>query len=446
MEDPMISIDRRKLRVAIIEEFRTLASFYIYLESNQEIYGKGFSRRNIEKILATGEVRKSMLNSFAEVLKKSFDEFYESKVVPWDLHHRVWDGRWRPPGSLLQAEFEVVPFEFRYQELDELKNWCNNRGAHHTALRLFTGAGGMGKTRLAIEFCRHMQKDGWRAGFLDYNAFREDEQRWGELLSECVPLLLVFDYAEHHLEQLSWLLPVIMARKPDNVELRLLLLARDAKEWWTILKSRKDAGDLLLGGTSFMHALKPLTSTSHDRSKSWLTAAEAFAKRLDKPVCRPPANLDESFFDRVLLLHMSALAAIEGANLSGKEAVLDYVLLRERRFWSQHLKAMDLPATFLDGLGQFMAFVTMKKGIATRESGIEYLRSFTYFNDLDNHILNALNQMLSECYPGPNWIEPIQPDLLGDRLISVAFEDDQFRTEALALVHSAKKQKDPLDI
>jgi hypothetical protein len=48
-------------------------------------------------------------------------------------------------------------------------------------------------------------------------------------------------------------------------------------------------------------------------------------------------------FDRALLLHMAALASIEGIAVKGDQGVLDHALDRERRFWqpSRHPEAIE---------------------------------------------------------------------------------------------------------
>ena len=63
---------------------------------------------------------------------------------------------WRPELSdiyLLRAEYGVVPFhEQRRPEVDRLLAWCEADA--QMAVRVVTGAGGTGKTRLMIELCK----------------------------------------------------------------------------------------------------------------------------------------------------------------------------------------------------------------------------------------------------------------------------------------------------
>ena len=55
----------------------------------------------------------------------------------------------RAPVRLLLPEHGVVPFLGREQPLAELQGWCH--GPARFALRVLTGDGGAGKTRLAAE-------------------------------------------------------------------------------------------------------------------------------------------------------------------------------------------------------------------------------------------------------------------------------------------------------
>lgn len=55
---------------------------------------------------------------------------------------------------------EVVSFVGREEELNILVAWCHEDDA--SRLRLVTGPGGVGKTRLAVELCDRMRRAGWK--------------------------------------------------------------------------------------------------------------------------------------------------------------------------------------------------------------------------------------------------------------------------------------------
>jgi hypothetical protein len=79
-----------------------------------------------------------------------------------------------PPGeevsaaTALRPRHAVVGYVGREQLLDDLAAWCERQPANGEAAELWfvTGAGGFGKTRLAVEACRDAETRGWTAGLL----------------------------------------------------------------------------------------------------------------------------------------------------------------------------------------------------------------------------------------------------------------------------------------
>ena len=81
-----------------------------------------------------------------------------------------------------------MPFHGREQELEELSVW--SAGEPGLELALLHGAGGNGKTRLAAELCRRMQRGGGIAGFLVADTAKDAIEALGEVTA---PLLVVVD-------------------------------------------------------------------------------------------------------------------------------------------------------------------------------------------------------------------------------------------------------------
>jgi CHAT domain-containing protein len=119
--------------------------------------------------------------------------------APLILTERQWKER-DPPGTLLQAEFGVVPFHGREQEMADLRAWC--LGEEPLRVRLYTGAGGMGKTRLALEAARALRAAGWRTGFLEPEALASPQEAWTKVARPGGRVLVVVDYAETRREML----------------------------------------------------------------------------------------------------------------------------------------------------------------------------------------------------------------------------------------------------
>ena len=347
---------------------------------------------------------------------------------------RIPESRWRPgvspPGALLRAEYGVVPFHGRDDELGHLRGWCG--GEAPVKVRLYTGAGGMGKTRLALELCRRLRDEGWQAGFLAPDPSRSPAETWRDVRAREKPWLLVVDYAETRRELLVPLLREMY--RVDDGTVRMLLLARAALDWWEQLKREGDGvGELLSGPATRWFTLMPLATTVEDREGSYRRAAEAFAGRLGKEVPEaPPDGLDAEYYERVLLLHMRALADIEGVAVKDEDGILDFVLRRERRFWERLARERKLSADLAEGIGRALAMITLGGGVGSEDHAVTAISALRLFADQDRSVLVQVARLLHESYPGERWIEPILPDLLGEHLIQRQME--QGSEELLDLV------------
>ena len=68
------------------------------------------------------------------------------------------------PVLLLQADYEVVPYQGRRDDLNAVLGWATD--ARPAAVQLITGAGGSGKSRLAAEVAARVSSQGWVTGVL----------------------------------------------------------------------------------------------------------------------------------------------------------------------------------------------------------------------------------------------------------------------------------------
>ena len=125
---------------------------------------------------------------------------------------------------LLDPRLEIVAFLGRQVELADLVAWCLD--GHGGRLRLVTGPGGVGKTRLSVELSQRMTARGWRC---DRVAYGQEAQAIPTLRSGTSKRLLVVDYAETRtgLRQMFATLA-----SDEGKDVRVLLLARSAGEWW----------------------------------------------------------------------------------------------------------------------------------------------------------------------------------------------------------------------
>ena len=114
--------------------------------------------------------------------------------------------------ALLSAyRADVVPLVGRDDAKAGLRRWLDAPAA--VSIRVLVGAGGRGKTRLALELARAIAEDGWLAGFAtaeELDRFRGqysiEQWRWDK------PVLIIVDYAASRAEQLrAWLREVVDA-------------------------------------------------------------------------------------------------------------------------------------------------------------------------------------------------------------------------------------------
>ena len=138
---------------------------------------------------------------------------------------------------------DVVPMVGRESAKAELRVWLDTKGP--VSVRVLVGAGGRGKTRLALELARELAKEGWLAGFAtaeNFERFRKqncvEDWRWDQ------PALVILDYAASRADQLrSWIRELVDASLERRPKLRLLLVERQANRAFGWLATVFGLGD-----------------------------------------------------------------------------------------------------------------------------------------------------------------------------------------------------------
>ncbi|MFD5097497.1 trypsin-like peptidase domain-containing protein [Streptomyces albidochromogenes] len=189
----------------------------------------------------------------------------------------------------------AMPFVDR-PELGELKNWCYARDDQ--LLRLLYAPGGSGKTRLSAELCGQLRNMGWIAGFADRESLGNPlrQQQWLDNLTAALgagfPCLVVFDYAQARLADISALMAHVHRHRPDGITLRVLLLARSEQPLWHALREEFEAQyieDWALRGASSLRL--PTTLGAKDPATLVTEAFGQFARLLECPWVRMPPSL-----------------------------------------------------------------------------------------------------------------------------------------------------------
>jgi len=335
--------------------------------------------------------------------------------------------------QLLRPEAEVVSFRPR-PELDQLIRWVAASEAHVT-VQLATGAGGTGKTRLARQLAHELA--GWRTHWVPAGSEREAV---GIVKDVGESVLLVVDYAETR-RDLGKLLAEA-SNDTDGPDMRVLLLARSAGEWWRKLITNSDyqLSELLAGVRPI--TLGPLSDRAQ-QSEVFHEALVAFASKLG--VERPAAEVTLTDPDAVVLaIHAAALLAVldhssVGHAVSAPHTVADALagLLRhEARYWQQSQDARDLRLDLEVTRRAVAAGCLVGADDETRANRL--LASIADLAD-SAQLRGQSARWLHDLYPVINdalaseWIGLLQPDLLAEQLVvTVLSEQPGLTTSFLA--------------
>lgn len=333
--------------------------------------------------------------------------------------------RWHAGGGvadsqLLRAEEELVPFDpARQPELDKLNTWLDD-AQYPQAVRLVTGAGGLGKTRLALHLCQQRITSGWYAGFMDSDLVaKELASGWQALKALNQPLLIVIDYAETRQDSLLALIGA-MLQSPANLPVRLLLLARDGGEWWDNLPGKDKTCESLLGSyaTSGPYHLPPLHTEIQDRRHAYRQALNAFADALGIPAPDVIPELAGEHFGRPLYLQMAAVLALHGERPTTAQGLTRALLNHERRYWRGLLIGHDIPEPEHNA-EQLLALTTLAGGFATPKAALPFWERANE-KTISAAQFNYLFHALIPLYPGKQGLQVVRPDLLGEALVAQA--------------------------
>lgn len=310
--------------------------------------------------------------------------------------------------QLLVARHEVVPFAGRSDELDALDRWADD--PEPVRVRLIHGPGGAGKTRLLVEWLKR-RATVELAGFL-HGAIDGDTTA---AIARARSATIVIDYAETRAG-----LPTVLAdlarrwaeARPGRV--RVILLARNADDWWDALRLHSPEIDALLHDSPEPLGLPALVESGR-RPDEFMRAARVFAAQRRRSGPETPPDLSDGRFGRVLYLHMAALAAVDGLDPSA-DRLLEGLLDHETRMW---LRRADVDLGRAGAVGAFVPAAEAILGAATLRGG---LADGPRARDVSRRYAadgEALVGFLRTIYGGgDDGLNPLEPDLLGEALVA----------------------------
>jgi nucleoside phosphorylase/tetratricopeptide (TPR) repeat protein len=313
------------------------------------------------------------------------------------------------PSTMLNAKHGVVAFEGREELLRDLDVFAASDAL--ADVRLIHASGGMGKTRLAIEWCARLRRDGWRAGFLREGV---SDDWLSRLLSGAQRVAVVIDYAEGRedrrrvLDRVRAFAEAAKKSGDDPRRVRVLLLARHAGEWWESLK-RETALQSLLDAASPI----ALTALSETREVVFRRAASAFAAWLGRAEPGAVPDLSQEYFERVLFVHAAALQAVLGGATQPDEDPIDGVLAHERAHWRLRGASVESNESRAHEarVSEIVCAATLTGGYDSRD---ECARRTAGLGDATARI-HASDLYSSSGPDRPRVIGALEPDELGER-------------------------------
>ncbi len=320
------------------------------------------------------------------------------------------------PSVLLHPERGIVPFEHRDAALADLSAWIGKPAP--VSVRLLTGQGGEGKTRLAMRMIDVLSADEavpWVAGHLAPDVPAAQVRESG---SVDLPLFVVVDYAEGRVDEVENLLTALTATPSRQAPARVLLVSRSAGDWFRALRETADDAVAALLSADIEQQLLPIRPDALDRPAEFTRATIAFSRALGRSTAGVvmPDDLGSARYGCALDLHAAALAALLDREDTPDRPSTDpllRVLHHERRYWRQSKAGFELDHPHTDRFDAVVAVATAF-GADSETEAMAVLTASETFEGASPAVVKGYLKWAQALYPGDSALEGLRPDRLGE--------------------------------
>ncbi|MEV4143645.1 tetratricopeptide repeat protein [Amycolatopsis sp. NPDC049691] len=326
------------------------------------------------------------------------------------------------PAGLLDPRRALVTFIGRQAELSDLIAWCEDDESG--PIRLLTGPGGTGKSRLAVELASQLTTIGWHCERIADDAESTAVERVRQAVNRRI--LLVVDYAETRTGLTRFLHDIA---RHEGHALRALLIARSAGEWWERLGATDPAIRHMLGRAYAGNPLTTVVEAAISDAEIVRMAVPVFAAALAVRAPRHVEVTTQQKRARILDLHAAALVAALQSGSTGTSTVhvsvngiLIELLAHEDRFWqgsAQRFELLQGPTGLTVATLRRIVAAACLLGASTEDEVTQLLKRVpgSIASTKVASWLRDLYPPLTDATPTtghPQWLGTLQPDRLAE--------------------------------
>ena len=315
-----------------------------------------------------------------------------------------------------------VPFQGRQGELAALETFLND--AKMVSWHMMLGAGGQGKSRLALELCLQMG-GAWRTGFLKEDSSYQGWETW----TPDQPTLIVVDYVARRGERVGQIIRHAARNQAEFVfPVRFLLLERDCKgdeEWFKDLRGAGLSDQAVIDTAHYTLPAIDLPNPGADELWAIMTAMNAKLDDGRKDECLDKlSSIDEESRPLYAAFLAEALGENDDALKWNTTELARNILKRDQaKFWPENINRQDK---------NLLALATMCGSWPT--DALEGLEDADLLPN-PNDDANYQHQAEMTGHPAGDEFQAFEPDLLGELFVLETLEGNHL---------PAKKRHDAL--